>query len=1049
MEAEGGEERVNEEGGCAVSAEIEGKVGDKGKEKEVEEGDVDDEEEEEEEEEYAFRFESGMNPLDFTEDDVSGLQPYQQFERLEYEALAEKKRRARESVGERSPKKARVDDNPGASFEEIMEVMNYSVRRKSRKLKKRGRKKGSKKRLSPEITQMLGNSTICYAYGQYEEAISVLNQVVKLAPNLPDPYHTLGLIYDALGNTKKAMDFYMIAAHLKSKDSSLWKLLFTLSLEQRNNGQARYCLFKAISADPCDISLRFHQASLYIDLGDFQRAVETYELILKICPNNVEAIKMGAKCYLRCSQLERAVGILMEYISNNPSEADLSVIDLLSTIYMENNMYEKSLQLILRYSDEKSSPLKLLVKAGICHIHIGNYNEAETLFNSLDWESADDHSKSITEVADSYMSIEKYDSALKYYRMVRGTAEESGTLHFKVAQCFLSLGMRESAVAALYKGLQGGGANVGARLTLATLLQEDGREDDAISILSPPEDAGSKSASPNETSSWWTDQKVKYKLCNIYRARGMLEEFVETISQLVRESLYTANLQHKVRPKKRIPRRVLFERSKILDDQENEDNVFRGFRPIAPTSDLLKAARAKRLLQKRASLKEERKAVAEASGVDCSGDESDDEQESPQQPTQLRDEPPLHKMLKEEEFHCLLIDLCKALGSLKRYWEALELVDMALRSANKILSAEKENELRSLGAQIAHNAADPKHGLKWVRQIVRQHPNSLAAWNCYYEVTSRADKHCRESAKFLRHLRLMHKDSVPPIIISGHQFTVTCHYQDAAREYLEAYKLMPDCPLINLCVGSSLINLALGFRLQNKHQCITQGLAFLYNNLQLDENNQESMYNFACALHRVGLVNLAAAYYEKGSCLQLAFDIPEERSAGSCEAGLERSLHVVTPPSLDGEREGRKRRKGRANKVEGGGGENTCLRVNRALPLLPFNVVPTLFLLTPVHLLVKNGVAERQVNQSSLHLAIVAPPVPASAVTILPFLLAPTPSVGYFEFGRILRIRIQPVNKISGAAEQVLVGVFRYGAAPFVIFSYCRTTKVWLRLWSE
>lgn len=56
-----------------------------------------DEEEEEEVEEdgvYSLRFDDGMNPLDFTENDASGLQPYEQFERLEYEALAEKKRKA-------------------------------------------------------------------------------------------------------------------------------------------------------------------------------------------------------------------------------------------------------------------------------------------------------------------------------------------------------------------------------------------------------------------------------------------------------------------------------------------------------------------------------------------------------------------------------------------------------------------------------------------------------------------------------------------------------------------------------------------------------------------------------------------------------------------------------------------------------------------------------------------------------------------------------------------------------------------------------------------
>ena len=55
-----------------------------------------DEEEEEVEEDgvYSLRFDDGMNPLDFTENDASGLQPYEQFERLEYEALAEKKRKA-------------------------------------------------------------------------------------------------------------------------------------------------------------------------------------------------------------------------------------------------------------------------------------------------------------------------------------------------------------------------------------------------------------------------------------------------------------------------------------------------------------------------------------------------------------------------------------------------------------------------------------------------------------------------------------------------------------------------------------------------------------------------------------------------------------------------------------------------------------------------------------------------------------------------------------------------------------------------------------------
>lgn len=65
-----------------------------GEEQEEEGKEGDEEEGEEEDEDYAFRFKSGMDPLDFTHEDAGGLQPYQRFERLEYEALAEKKRKA-------------------------------------------------------------------------------------------------------------------------------------------------------------------------------------------------------------------------------------------------------------------------------------------------------------------------------------------------------------------------------------------------------------------------------------------------------------------------------------------------------------------------------------------------------------------------------------------------------------------------------------------------------------------------------------------------------------------------------------------------------------------------------------------------------------------------------------------------------------------------------------------------------------------------------------------------------------------------------------------
>ncbi|OAY46652.1 hypothetical protein MANES_06G016500v8 [Manihot esculenta] len=803
-----------------------------------------------------------------------------------------------------SHKKARQEDLSGASIDEIMEAMNYGIRRKSRKLKKRGRRKGSKNKLSPEITKMLGDATVLYAHGRYEDAISVLNEVVRLAPHVPDSYHTLGLVHIALGNTEKAMGFYTIAARLMPKDSPLWRVLFDWHNERGDVARARLCLSKAIRADPNDIALRVLHASLYAKLGDCQRAAESYEQISRVCPEDVEVLKISAKLYAECGQTERSISILENHLKSHPSGADFGVIDLLAAILMETNAYNNALQHIEHahqvYYSGKELPLELKIKAGICHVRLGNIEKAEIMFSDIETESDSSHAGLIMDVADAFMSLGHFESALKYYHMLESNAgiENEGYVHLKVGQCYISLEDRVKAVMFFYKALHALEDSVDCRLALASLVLEDGKEDEAISLLSPPENLDSVNLSSDKQKAWWLDGKIKLKLCQIYRAKGMLEDFVNTIFPLVRESLYVKTLRQKV--KKRLTISVLRQRTKILDVGETVD-VFGGVRPLASRSDLLKASRARKLLQK----KEEQKAVERAAGIDWHSDDSDDES--------LEEEirvPPLPNFLKDEEHHNLIIDLCKALQSLERYWEALEIINLTRKLVYKKLPVEKKEELQSIAAQISYRTTDPKHGFDCVKSIVLQHPDSHAAWNCYYKIALRLGKNYSKHAKFLRHMRTKHDDCVPPIVIYGHQFTMASHYQDAVREYLAAYKLLPENPLVNLCVGTAFINLALGFRLQNKHQCVAQGLSFLYNNLRLAENSQvslqEAFYNIACAFHHVGLVSLAASYYEKvletrerdypiPKLLNENSDPPENLNPGYCDLRREAAynLHLI------------------------------------------------------------------------------------------------------------------------------------------------------------
>lgn len=79
--------------------------------------------------------------------------------------------------------------------------------------------------------------------------------------------------------------------------------------------------------------------------------------------------------------MDRSVSILEDYLKNHPSDADLGVIDLLASTCMNNSAHAKALQHIEHahrvYCAGRELPLYLRIRAGICHVHLGDNEKAE------------------------------------------------------------------------------------------------------------------------------------------------------------------------------------------------------------------------------------------------------------------------------------------------------------------------------------------------------------------------------------------------------------------------------------------------------------------------------------------------------------------------------------------------------------------------------------------------------------------------------------------------------------------------------------------------
>ncbi|XP_020867107.1 general transcription factor 3C polypeptide 3 isoform X2 [Arabidopsis lyrata subsp. lyrata] len=756
--------------------------------------------------------------LEEEEDDFeAGSEIPNTFERFEYEALAERKRKAL-ADSQRNASNATNISNSTSGVEGFMEFLSSGRRRKSRKYKKKGRRLGSKKEVAPDILKRFREALFLHAHGRDIEALPILVEVIKQAPAFDIAYYYLSRVSEQLGRAESSStEALKIAANIKGSKSPFWKLLYERFKEQEDMAVARSYASKAIQADPDDIPLKYEYADLCLNAGKYREAAETYEQIFRRCPERIETLKWGIEYFLKSGEGERAASILEDHIKSHSSEVGHDILDLLASVFMQINVHDRALKYIhdvrqiYNVGKELSSSLK--IRQAICHVHLEEMEQAESVLSILPQEAVSEHPELITNLADELTNIGNFHSALKYYLEVISEPVNNGYLFVKIARCYMSLAEREQAIVFYYKALNELSDTVDIRITLASLLLEDGKRDEAVLVLSPPENPDPDTA---KLKAWWKNRKIRMNLCQIYHSEGMLEDFANTALQLVLKWVW---------------RRTVKGKRKRLVLSEHQRNKKRRRPRDAQASQLRGGPKKWRKI--RATLNETRR-IRERAAIKA-----------------------------HNEDICSESELCKALASLQRYWEALEIVNLARRLDAKMLPVETKKELQSLGAKISCDTMDPKQWFDCVRSVIQQHPYRLNAWNCYYRVISRLGKRASSEAKFMHHLRSKYRDCVPPILIAGHHFTVTSRHQDAAREYLEAYKLMPDSPLINLCVGAALINLALGFRLKNRHECLAQGFAFLYNNLRICSDSQEALYNVARAYQHVGLVTLAASYYEK------------------------------------------------------------------------------------------------------------------------------------------------------------------------------------------
>ena len=161
------------------------------------------------------------------------------------------------------------------------------------------------------VERMLGEANIHFAYREFQQAVAMLLEVVRLAPGMPHPYQTLGLIYEEMGRPLKALKLFMMAAHLSGRrDAQQWRQLASLCIKHGELQQASYCLAKLTVLQPNDPDALYDRARLLVHLGQYKRAADVLSNLLEQRPTDAGIARRLAQCLHRLSQPQKAAAVL-------------------------------------------------------------------------------------------------------------------------------------------------------------------------------------------------------------------------------------------------------------------------------------------------------------------------------------------------------------------------------------------------------------------------------------------------------------------------------------------------------------------------------------------------------------------------------------------------------------------------------------------------------------------------------------------------------------------------------------------------------------------
>lgn len=213
---------------------------------------------------------------------------------------------------------------------------------------------------------LLGKARILTAQKQYNESINLVEKILAPTPNNIDALTCLAANYMGMEKVDNAIETYKKIIDIDTANEAAFLSLARLYLDNNNLTESSHILLTAREQIPESVDILFALAQVYLEIGVPDSAIECYETIQDIEPDNLIARRCQALTYVEKGQFEIALEMLDE-LATEP-EVRLTTLGAKANILERMGDYNGAYEIIKPLISEENLPASIAIAyAKLCH----------------------------------------------------------------------------------------------------------------------------------------------------------------------------------------------------------------------------------------------------------------------------------------------------------------------------------------------------------------------------------------------------------------------------------------------------------------------------------------------------------------------------------------------------------------------------------------------------------------------------------------------------------------------------------------------------------